>query len=80
MEAYWIKLGEFVISVLGIWMFSEKTSSHASILPYQNGTMAKDAWLVRKVYWSRERAHDKTGEGVYKFDKMTKIDKATKGL
>ncbi len=30
----------------------------------QNGTMAKDAWLVRKVYWRRERAHDKTGKGV----------------
>ncbi len=30
----------------------------------QNGTMAKDAWWVRKVYWRRERAHDKTGERV----------------
>ncbi len=29
----------------------------------QNGAMAKDAWLVRTVYWRRERAHDKTGEG-----------------
>ncbi len=28
----------------------------------QNGTMAKDAWLVGEVYWRRERAHDKTGE------------------
>ncbi len=26
----------------------------------QNGTMAKDAWRVRKVYWRRERAYDKT--------------------
>ncbi len=26
----------------------------------QNGTMAKDAWWVRKVYWRRERALDKT--------------------
>ncbi len=30
----------------------------------QNGTMAKDALRVRKVYWGRERAHDKTGERV----------------
>ncbi len=30
----------------------------------QNGTMAKDGWLVRKVYWRRERTHDKTGESV----------------
>ncbi len=28
----------------------------------QNGTMAIGAWLVRKVYWRRERAHDKVGE------------------
>ncbi len=80
----------------------------------QNGKMAKDAWWVRKMYWSRERAHDKTGEWVvfmvctagafigrvdnvkkcmdnkgwendkslirrWKIDKVTKIDKATKG-
>ncbi len=30
----------------------------------QNGTMAKDAWWVRKVYWHRERAHDKIGKSV----------------
>ncbi len=30
----------------------------------QNGTMAKDAWWVRKVYWRRERAHDKIGKSV----------------
>ncbi len=30
----------------------------------QNGTMAKDAWWVRRVYWRRERAHDKIGERV----------------
>ncbi len=32
--------------------------------PNQNGTMAKGAWWVRKVYWRRERAHDKAGERV----------------
>ncbi len=26
--------------------------------------MAKGAWLVRKVYWRREREHDKTEERV----------------
>ncbi len=30
----------------------------------QNGTMAKDAWLVRKVYWRRDCANDKTEESV----------------
>ncbi len=39
-----------------------RNPSHASIPPYQNGTMAKDAWWVRKVFWRRERAHDKTGK------------------
>ncbi len=42
----------------------EKTPSPVSIPPYQNGTMAKDAWWIRKVYWRRERAHDKTGKRV----------------
>ncbi len=32
--------------------------------PYQNGTMAKDGWWVRKVYWRRERAHDMTEKRV----------------
>ncbi len=40
--------------------FFQKTPTHVSIPPYQKGTTAKDAWLVRKVYWRRERAHDKT--------------------
>ncbi len=44
--------------------FYEETHSHVSIPPYQDGTMAKDAWCVRKVYWRRERAHDKTGKRV----------------
>ncbi len=34
-------------------LFFEKTPSHASIPPYQNGTMAKDAESVRTV--RRER-------------------------
>ncbi len=33
-----------------ICLFNEETPSHASIPRSQNGTMAKDAWLVRKVY------------------------------
>ncbi len=33
--------------------------SHASIPPYQNGTMAKDACRVWKVLWRRERALDR---------------------
>ncbi len=30
----------------------------------QNDMLAKDAWRVRKVYWRRERAHDKTAKRV----------------
>ncbi len=47
-----------------ICLFYEETPSHGPIPHNQNGTMAKDAWLVRNVYWRRERAHDKTGERV----------------
>ncbi len=41
-------------------MFFEKTPSRVSMTSNQNGTMAKDAWRVRKVYWRRELAHGKT--------------------
>ncbi len=41
-------------------VFFEKPPSQASIPPNQNGTMANDAWLVRKVYRRSEHAHDKT--------------------
>ncbi len=47
-----------------ICLFYVEAPSHASIPPHQNGMMAKDAWWVRKVYWRRERAHDKTGKRV----------------
>ncbi len=47
-----------------ICLFNEETPRHGPIPHSQNGTMAKDAWSVRKVYWRRERAHDKTGESV----------------
>ncbi len=45
-------------------MFFEKTLSHVSMPSNQNGTMAKDAWRVRKVYWRRKLAQDKTVERV----------------
>ncbi len=45
-------------------MFYEETPSHVRFPHSQNGTMAKDAWWVRKVYWRRERAHNKTGKRV----------------
>ncbi len=32
--------------------------------PNRNGAITKDASRVIKVYWLRERAHDKTGERV----------------
>ncbi len=47
--------------------YSRNTPSHVSIPPYQNSTMAKDAWWVRKVHWRRERAPDKTGKRVVVF-------------
>ncbi len=41
-------------------LFFEKPSRHALIPPNQIGTIVKDACRVGKVYWRRERAHDKT--------------------
>ncbi len=41
-------------------MFFEKPPSHISVPPNQNGTMGWHACWVRKMYWRREHAQDKT--------------------
>ncbi len=53
------------MGVKHICLFCEETPQPWSDPPNnQNDTMAKDAWWVRKLYWRRERAHDKTGKRV----------------
>ncbi len=51
-------------TVKKLCLFYKETPNHCPIPHSQNGTMAKDASLVGKVYWRRERAHDKAGERV----------------
>ncbi len=72
MNYFNIHLLIFTGGLKGNSLFFEKTPSHVSIPPNQHGTVVKDAWRVTKIYWRRERAHDKTGEskscarGVYR--------------
>ncbi len=48
-----------------IYLFYKEAPGHGPIPPHnQNGTMAKDACGVVKMYWRRERARDQTRERI----------------